>query len=283
MTNNWVKIILEVIILAKKRGEKERLPYHIVKDSQNQLKLKLKEITKQYARIPKKILSSGIIVLGILLVILVAVIFQRNQNVPEITKPPELLDVIVDDDNQLAVNLPPVNKIELKGLEILDQKPTSDLDEPAEMAVKRVDDSANVLASDSMPNDQKLQIIYPLRRKGGVVTEYGWYFHPILEKWSYHQGIDIRCQKGEIVMAAAAGKVTQISESYNEITLITIDHESQWMTIYGQIEKLAVKVGDEVVKGQKLGIIGQSTTALEPHLHFEIRLRGETVDPKKFI
>lgn len=266
--------------MAKKRQGKERLPYHIVKDSQNQLRLKMRELTKRYRKIPKRIFSSGIIVLGILLIVLVAVLFGGNQNTPEISnlsvesERAGLLDVIIDENNQLTVNLPPANGIELQGLESweLEEKTANSLDQPAEMAVNLIDH----------PEDQNFQIIYPLRRQGGVITEYGWYFHPILEKWSYHPGVDIRCQKGEIVMAAAAGTVEDIKETFHEITLITLNHGEHWTTIYGQVDKLAVKVGDQVVKGQKLGIIGQSTTAIEPHLHFEIRQREETVDPQRF-
>ena len=83
-------------------------------------------------------------------------------------------------------------------------------------------------------------------------------------------------------MAAAAGIVEEIEETFHEITLIALNHGEYWTTIYGQVDKLAVKVGDQVVKGEKLGIIGQSTTAMEPHLHFEIRQREAAVDPQSF-
>ncbi len=290
--------------MAKKSNKKDRLPYHIVKDSQNLLKLKLKEtidgVTKRYG-IPKKILSSGIIVVSIMVIVLVALFIGSNPDSKlsdslDTSPRSGLVDVVIDENNQLQVQVPQITDISLNGdLNLRSANPDSEVEdvqtESSQTAVKIVSEP-QIAAGNSgtqvptmKPEEisTNLEIIYPLRRQAGVITEYGWYFHPVLEKWRYHPGVDLRCQKAEIVMAASSGEVVDITENYHEILLVTLDHGNGWTTVYGQLDKLSVNVGDKVVKGQQIGTIGQSETAIEPHLHFEIRKNGETENPEKLL
>lgn len=284
-----VKIELEVINLAKNRNKKDRLPFHIVKDSHNLIRLKLKNtidgVTKRYGQIPRRIWTSSIVILGILLIIIIS-LFSNTK-----VKPPldEIqsgsgVDVIINDSNQLQTNLPSMPEVKLNSSELeIDKNETIDEqsigEEPTQTTLSIIPESVNIVGN----LNQDLKIIYPLRRPGMVITNYGWYFHPILESWRFHQGVDLRCQKNDLVMAAADGEVIKVFENYYEAVIIILDHGNGWTTTYGQLKEVYYKVGDRVSSGQKLGIIGQSETAIEPHLHFEIRKNGELCNPEEYL
>lgn len=95
-------------------------------------------------------------------------------------------------------------------------------------------------------------------------------------KESYHKGIDIQVPAGSEVLSAADGKVADVSQHDDGTYWITVTHEQNWSTIYGRLGEARVEVGDEVKKGDTLGIPANEI------LHFEV-LEGETEkDPVGF-
>lgn len=109
------------------------------------------------------------------------------------------------------------------------------------------------------------------------------------DDWRVHKGIDISCALGDAVMAAADGKVTSIEESPLMGTTVTLSHNGGAVTVYSNLApQLAegIEVGSEVKCGATLGCVGESSMlelAEEPHLHFEMTVNGEWVDPMDFI
>ncbi len=96
-------------------------------------------------------------------------------------------------------------------------------------------------------------------------------------------GIDIGLENNatRTIRAAASGTVTHAGGD-NDQPLgisITIDHGNGVTTVYGHLSQLQVKVGDKVEIGQTIGIGGSTGIATGPHLHFEVRKNGDTVDP----
>lgn len=96
----------------------------------------------------------------------------------------------------------------------------------------------------------------------------------------FHTGIDYPAQRGAPVDAAASGLVTYAGWSAGGWgRLVTVTHSSGVRTMYAHLSRVAVRVGQRVEVGQRVGRVGSSGQASGPHLHFEVRLRGAAVDP----
>ncbi len=96
----------------------------------------------------------------------------------------------------------------------------------------------------------------------------------------FHSGIDIPAATGEILTAAAAGRVVYAGWRDGGWGLeVTIAHTAGVRTIYAHCSRVLVSIGQRVVAGQALGRVGSTGDATGPHVHFEVRLRGAAVDP----
>lgn len=96
-----------------------------------------------------------------------------------------------------------------------------------------------------------------------------------------HTGMDYGAPAGKHILAAAAGTVTGVAEDENGNQTIVIDHGDGMETLYDLCSGALVKEGDTVKQGQALAVINQSG-GQTPHLHFEVHLNGEPVDPSAF-
>ena len=121
----------------------------------------------------------------------------------------------------------------------------------------------------------------------GVVTSpYGPRFHPILHYVKVHTGTDFAVGDG-IAYAADDGVVlfTEFNVAYGNMTVI--DHGKigglRMTTLYAHQSAIGVKPGDRVVRGQAIGVIGSTGYSTGPHLHFEVRIDGEPLDPAPFL
>jgi len=99
----------------------------------------------------------------------------------------------------------------------------------------------------------------------------------------YHPGIDFAAPEGSQVMSVAAGIVTGAGERNGYGNLVEIDHGNGYVTRYGHNEKILVKVGDRVRKGQAVALIGSTGRSTGPHVHFEVVLNGSVVNPEQYI
>ena len=97
------------------------------------------------------------------------------------------------------------------------------------------------------------------------------------------RGIDIEGKLGDPVSAAASGTVSYVGNGLRGLgNLILISHSSGFISAYAHNSKLLVKNGQKVTKGQKIAEVGQSDTS-SPRLHFEIRRRGQPVNPLSYL
>lgn len=97
-----------------------------------------------------------------------------------------------------------------------------------------------------------------------------------------HAGVDIKTKPNDKVLAAFDGVVTQSGPYFGYGNYIVIRHAFGFSTCYSHQSKNFVKVGQKVKAGEVIGLTGQTGHATTPHLHFEIRFCGRTIDPSIF-
>lgn len=98
-----------------------------------------------------------------------------------------------------------------------------------------------------------------------------------------HLGIDIAGKMNQDIYAADGGTVIFAGEAGTYGLLVKIVHEETVMTYYAHMDSIAVKEGDKVYKGQKVGEIGMTGTSTGPHVHFEVRINGKTANPVDYL
>lgn len=108
-------------------------------------------------------------------------------------------------------------------------------------------------------------------------------WHPILQKWRAHKGVDYAAPTGTAIKAAADGKITFSGWQGGYGNVVIIEHGKQHTTVYGHMSRFASnsKVGTKVSQGEIIGYVGQTGLASGPHLHYEIRIADKFVDPVK--
>lgn len=116
-----------------------------------------------------------------------------------------------------------------------------------------------------------------------VSEDYGNRIHPITGQKQFHTGVDLAAPGGSPILAAYDGDV--VSAAYNATmgNYIMIDHGDGLYTIYMHAQKLLVKSGDVVARGQKIATVGTTGRSTGNHLHFSVRLDGTYVSPWNYI
>ncbi len=118
---------------------------------------------------------------------------------------------------------------------------------------------------------------------GKIVSGFGYRADPFTGVVKFHKGIDILAPVGTPVYAPAAGRVISTGVSGEYGTYIEISHGRGVTTFYAHLLSVDVEKGDFVKKGEKIGECGNSGRSLWPHLHYEVRIKGQAVDPMFFI
>jgi murein DD-endopeptidase MepM/ murein hydrolase activator NlpD len=117
---------------------------------------------------------------------------------------------------------------------------------------------------------------------GKVTSGYGYRTHPIFHVRKMHTGVDIAAPYGTAIHAAAGGVVVHAARWGGYGNCVIVDHGGGLATLYAHCSSLAVNVGDSVRQGQTIGYVGSTGLSIGPHLHFEVRRNGRTVDPMGF-
>jgi len=111
-------------------------------------------------------------------------------------------------------------------------------------------------------------------------SNFGFRLHPILHVVRMHAGIDLTCPRGTNIFATADGVVREAgytSGGYGN--KILVDHGYGYKTLYGHCEKVLVKPGDIVKRGDIIGLVGSTGLSTCPHLHYEVHVNGNAVNP----
>ncbi len=120
--------------------------------------------------------------------------------------------------------------------------------------------------------------------RGIVMMEWGPNIHPFTGQWYMHDGIDIADMTGAPVAASANGKVSEIgSDPLGYGNYIWIRHKYGFRTRYAHLNTVEVTEGEDVFQGQRIGTVGDTGMATGPHLHFELWLGTDVLDPAHFL
>ncbi len=152
---------------------------------------------------------------------------------------------------------------------------------PFEAEVARLQDE--LLAADSL----RLTLPYlPLRKPLPLLDQtspYGARLDPFIGRMAFHPGIDFREAAGTPVRATADGKIEEAAYNGGYGNMVDIDHSNGVVTRYGHMSSLAVSEGQSVRAGDVIGYVGSTGRSTGPHLHYEVRINDEPIDPIRFI
>ena len=123
----------------------------------------------------------------------------------------------------------------------------------------------------------------PLKIGLTVTSAYGWRIHPTMGDKRFHTGVDFAAPQGTPIYAIASGTVT--SAYYNTANgyMVTIAHGNGYGSLYGHMTHFIVSSGQSVSQGQVIGYVGATGWSTGPHLHFEIHVNGNTVNPMEYV
>ncbi len=123
--------------------------------------------------------------------------------------------------------------------------------------------------------------VWPVQ--GWVTSDFGFRTNPFTGLTQMHEGIDISNRAGTIVIAPANGFISDIGNDWVHGKFLVISHGFGMTTRYSHLNKVLVKTGQKVKRGEKIAEVGTSGKTTGPHLHYEVRLNGIPVNPMRYI
>ncbi len=129
---------------------------------------------------------------------------------------------------------------------------------------------------------EALPLTTPLDRYR-LTSDFGKRKDPVNGRWSMHYGLDLAYHANTPILAPAPGRVVYVGRRGNYGRVVEIDHGMGVRTVYAHMRKISVKTGEYVQFRDTIGTVGSSGRSTGPHVHYEIKVDGEPVDPMNFI
>jgi murein DD-endopeptidase MepM/ murein hydrolase activator NlpD len=123
----------------------------------------------------------------------------------------------------------------------------------------------------------------PLSGDPSLTSSFGYRVDPFLGRLALHPGVDLAEAYGAEIRAAATGRVVHAGPAGGYGIMVEIDHGNGLATRYAHMSETLVEEGQEVGKGAVLGRLGSTGRSTGPHLHYEVRVDGEPVDPERYL
>ena len=114
-------------------------------------------------------------------------------------------------------------------------------------------------------------------------SSYGYRRDPFNGKAAFHAGIDFPGSRGQPILAAAAGRVSFAGQRSGYGNVVEIEHGNGLTTRYAHLSGFVARVGQKVRPGQKIALMGSTGRSTGDHLHFEVRMKGEAINPRCFL
>lgn len=164
----------------------------------------------------------------------------------------------------------------------------NDFTQQMEALMHQLDNRADQLGlMEAMVLQQKVKkVALPSNRPvtvGWYSSNYGWRIDPFTGGRAMHEGVDFMADTGTAVHAAGGGIVVFVDHYASYGNMIDVDHGNGLMSRYAHLSKSLVKVGDVVMKGQKIAEVGNTGRSTGAHLHFEVRLNGVPKNPAHYL
>ena len=151
---------------------------------------------------------------------------------------------------------------------------------PVTQPVIHIDPIVNPAPAMQEPETKTPAYVWPLEDADAPITgTYGRKVHPLTQKESFHNGVDLDAAAGQNVLAVAAGTVLDCSYSDAYGYSVTLEHADGVQTMYAHLSKFYVEPGDAVLQGQVIAAAGATGWVTGPQLHLGLFLDGEAVDP----
>ena len=117
-----------------------------------------------------------------------------------------------------------------------------------------------------------------------LTSPFGWRWSPFVAGVKqFHYGIDIGCFEGTQVAVTKAGVVTYTGYDGGYGNRVEVTHAGGWLTLYGHNNRILVKVGQAVQKGDIIALSGNTGASTGPHIHYELHQNGTAIDPAKYL
>ncbi len=173
--------------------------------------------------------------------------------------------------------------IEIK--EILTQDVDQVDTEPLEVAKSNVFKKYNIMVDEQKKQEEEKKTINGVKLavvpvQGTITSRYG---ASSRIRVSTHTGLDIGAVKGTPIKAVASGTVTFAAYNGSYGNMVKIDHGNGVETWYAHTSKMYVKVGQKVDVGSEIAAVGSTGNSTGPHLHLEIRVNGEHINPQNYL
>jgi murein DD-endopeptidase MepM/ murein hydrolase activator NlpD len=118
----------------------------------------------------------------------------------------------------------------------------------------------------------------------GLITDgFGRRKDPFTGRPAFHRGLDISARRGTPILAPADGIVVFAGRNGGLGRTLRISHDFGFTTVYGHLDAISVEPGDELYRGQEIGLLGNSGRSTGPHLHYEVHVDGKAVNPLYYI
>ena len=121
-----------------------------------------------------------------------------------------------------------------------------------------------------------------LQKSIGTLSGFGYRVHPVYKIRKFHAGLDFPARVGTAIQASGDGVVAEAGWHSGYGNCVKIRHGYGYETLYGHMNKIVVRPGETVKKGQKIGEVGDTGLSTAPHLHYEVHYKGNPINPINF-
>jgi len=155
-----------------------------------------------------------------------------------------------------------------------------ELETQGDQIARRLQEVQDVLAT----QDTRMTSTPSIAPVMGIITDgFGRRKDPFTGRSAFHRGLDLSARRGTPIKAPADGVVVFAARNGGMGRSVRISHGFGYTTVYGHLSKILVKPGDQINRGDEIGLVGSTGRSTGPHLHYEVHVDGKAVNPLYYI